>query len=144
MKEWLCEYAYSSGLKLEIKEMDMERLLSEMRKMMKFGGSEFSAFNCMVVSHTCGDGEVLGALQMGERKIDRRRFDSFFEAQLGPLSALLESMERQMPSQLKEARIAVECLLGAPFFSSLSCFENWEERDWRSGLVPKIGFDAGG
>lgn len=81
---------------------------------------------------------------VGERKIDRRRFDSFFEAQLGPLSALLESMERQMPSQLKEARIAVECLLGAPFFSSLSCFENWEERDWRSGLVPKIGFDAGG
>ncbi|KAG5567038.1 hypothetical protein RHGRI_002566 [Rhododendron griersonianum] len=40
-----------------------EQLLSEMRKMMKFGGSEFSAFNCMVVSHTCGDSEVLGALQ---------------------------------------------------------------------------------
>lgn len=81
---------------------------------------------------------------VGERKIDSRRFGSFFEGQLGRLTALLESMERQMPSQLKEARIAVECLLGAPFVSSLSCFENWEERDWRSGLVPKIGFDAGG
>lgn len=79
---------------------------------------------------------------MGGRISDCRGFGSFFEGRMGCLTALLESMEWQMPSQLKVARIAIERLFVVPFGSSVSCFEKWEERDWRSGLVLKIRLDA--
>lgn len=44
--------------------------------------------------------------------------------------------------QLKEARIAMECLFVAPYVSSLSSSEKWEERDCRDWLPSKIGLNA--
>ncbi|PSR95043.1 Nodulation-signaling pathway 2 protein [Actinidia chinensis var. chinensis] len=168
-KERLCEHASSSGVQLEVGEVDMEGLVSEMKKMENCGRREMLAFNCMVgLPHmgrhrssrhveeflkiaqesiglrnwngfrnngviTFGDGQTMS---------DYRGFGSFFEAQLGRATALLESMEGQISSHLKEARIAMECLFVAPYVSSLACFENPEERDWRGMLPPKIGLDA--
>lgn len=79
---------------------------------------------------------------MEERRSDGYGFGSFFEGQLGHVTALLQSMECQMPMQLKEARIAMECLFVAPYVSSLSSSEKWEERDCRGGLPSKIGLNA--
>ncbi|KAH7862603.1 hypothetical protein Vadar_007095 [Vaccinium darrowii] len=170
-KERLREHAFSCGLELRIEEIDLEGLASEMKKMTKFGGREFLAFNCMVglphmgrqkssrhvskflkiaqESINTGDGtRNRGVITYGdgttmeERRSDGYGFGSFFEGQLGRVKALLESMEWQKPSQHKEARIAMECLFAAPYVSSLSCFEKWEERDCRGEHLAKIGLDA--
>lgn len=170
-KDRLCKHAFSCGLKLKIDEIDMEGLVSEMKKMTKFGGREFLAFNCMVgLPHMgrqkssrhvsqflkiaqdsiyTGDGtRNRGVITYGdgtrveERRSDGYGFGSFFEGQLGHVTALLQSMECQMPMQLKEARIAMECLFVAPYVSSLSSSEKWEERDCRGGLPSKIGLNA--
>ncbi|XP_057508556.1 protein NODULATION SIGNALING PATHWAY 2-like [Actinidia eriantha] len=168
-KERLCEHASSSGVQLEVAEVDMEGLVSEMKKMEECGRRECLAFNCMVgLPHmprqrssrhveeflkiaqeliglrswngirsnsilTFGDGQTMS---------DYCGFGSFFEAQLGRATALLESMEGQIPSHLKEARIAMECLFVAPYVSSLACFKKAEERDSRGRLPPKIALDA--
>lgn len=75
-----------------------------------------------------------------EERSDGYGFGSFFEGRLGRVTALLQSLECQM--QLKEARIAMECLFVAPYVSSLSSSEKWEERDCRDGLPSKIGLNA--
>ncbi|PSS14188.1 Nodulation-signaling pathway 2 protein [Actinidia chinensis var. chinensis] len=168
-KERLCEHASSSGVQLEVAEVDMEGLVSEMKKTEECGRRECLAFNCMVgLPHmprqrssrhveeflklaqesiglrSCNGIRSNGILTFGDGQTmsDYRGFGSFFEAQLGRATALLESMEGQIPSHLKEARIAMECLFVAPYVSSLVCFEKAEERDSRGRLPPKIALDA--
>lgn len=110
-KERLCKHAFSCGLKLKIDEIDMEGLVSEMKKMAKFGGREFLAFNCMVglphmgrqkssrhvsqflkiaqESIYTGDGTrnrgviIYGDGTRVEERSDGYGFGSFFEVQLG-------------------------------------------------------------
>ncbi|KAL8262345.1 hypothetical protein R6Q59_026394 [Mikania micrantha] len=144
----LCKFARSFGLNLKVQEIEMGQLLkvTEGRKPEK----EFMVFNCMVgLPHmgkkrktnevndflkvakfvlsenkgiiTFGDGEE------GERKGDYLDFPSFFNSNLTHYKALYESMEQGFPSYLNEARIAMETLFLAPFVSSKSWFQKWEE-----------------
>ncbi|CAL5386367.1 unnamed protein product [Camellia sinensis] len=171
-KALLFEHAFSSGLKLKVEEMDMEGLSTEMKNIKKkCGGREWLAFNCMVglphMGRQRSSRQVTEFLKIAQESINTGKkdrgivtfgdghgaeeetmmsefhgFGSFFEGQLGHVTALLESMEWHMPVHLKEARIAMECLFVAPYVSSLACFEKFEEREWRGGLVPKMGLNA--
>ncbi|XP_052185296.1 protein NODULATION SIGNALING PATHWAY 2-like [Diospyros lotus] len=77
---------------------------------------------------------------MEEAVSDCCDFGSTFEQQLSHVTALLESMEWQMPF-LEEARTAMECLFMAPFVSSLACFEKLEERACPGGFLPEMALD---
>ncbi|CAN1174708.1 Protein NODULATION SIGNALING PATHWAY 2 [Linum perenne] len=69
---------------------------------------------------------------------------SIFEDQLGQFHALMESMEAHMPfdSQLKEARIAMDCLFLRPYVGSIARFEMWVDIVRESKELVKLGLDA--
>ncbi|KAI3750534.1 hypothetical protein L2E82_21175 [Cichorium intybus] len=144
----LLNYARTFGLNLKVQEMELAQMVkgTEGRKF----SNDFLAFNCMIglphmgrrrkrtqvlefiklakgllVKHkgilTFGDGEE------GERMGNSIDYTSFFNQNLAHYKALYESMEWGFPSYLNEARIAMETLFLAPFVSSLSWFQKWEE-----------------
>ncbi|KAL4572399.1 hypothetical protein LXL04_019174 [Taraxacum kok-saghyz] len=146
-KNQLLDYARTCGLKLEIQEIDIEDLVREIE------GSkdhECLAFNCMVgLPHmgrardrsevkvfvwvakqllltnkgiiTFVDGEDLEKMKHGGG------YSSFFNENLIHYEALCDSMEENFPENLTEARIAMESLFVAPYVSSLSWHQKWEE-----------------
>lgn len=70
---------------------------------------------------TFGDGDACEKLKHCSS------FGSFFDGCLEHYQAMLESLEVNFPLHLQEARIAMECLFVAPYISSLSWLQMWEE-----------------
>ncbi|KAI3732358.1 hypothetical protein L1987_63562 [Smallanthus sonchifolius] len=145
----LCNFARSLGLDLNVQEMGMSQMTKKMdeRKL----ESEFTVFNCMTgllhTRRTRKTTQVMNFLKIArgilatnqgiitfgdDLEVERMRnysdFSSFFNNNLAHYKALYESMECGFPSYLNEARIAMETLFLAPFVSSKSWFEKWEER----------------
>ncbi|XAR60763.1 hypothetical protein NMG60_11034258 [Bertholletia excelsa] len=160
-KKLLCEQAFCSGLKLEVEQMGMEELRSEMKKMKKNGGRrEWFAFNIMGdLPHQVKQRSVTQiseflilaseALIHFDRSIvtvgdgNVSHLGSLFEGQLGRITALLESMEWQFPLELEEARMAMESLFVVPSVCSLASFEKLEERARLSRVMAKMGSGLG-
>ncbi|KAI3819098.1 hypothetical protein L1987_12921 [Smallanthus sonchifolius] len=145
----LCNFARSLGLDLKVQEMGMSQMMKKMdeRKL----ESEFTLFNCMTgllhTRRTRKTTQVMNFLKIArgilatnqgiitigdDLEVERMRnyseFSSFFNKNLAYYKALYESMEWGFPSYINEARIAMETLFLAPFVSSKSWFEKWEER----------------
>ncbi|KAF9596661.1 hypothetical protein IFM89_012860 [Coptis chinensis] len=150
-KKRLYDYAKSFGVMLQVDEMSIEELVTDhMNRMRRDDGREWMAFNCMLgLPHmrigrnrrnvmefieiakvlirrstkrgiiTFGDGDHLE-----EKKINCR-FGSFFNNHIIHFHALFESMDWHFPSQLREARIALDCLFVAPCVSSHACLQKW-------------------
>ncbi|CAI9301566.1 unnamed protein product [Lactuca saligna] len=141
-KMHLLNYAGSFGLNLKVEEKELGQIVN---------GNEFMAFNCMVgIPHmgrtrrrsqvmeflkvakqllvktqgivTFGDGEY------SDRMENYPTYPSFFDGNLSHYKALYESMELGFPSYLTEGRVAMETLFIAPFISSMSWLQKWEER----------------
>ncbi|PIA59524.1 hypothetical protein AQUCO_00400426v1 [Aquilegia coerulea] len=156
-KRRLYNHSKSLGLKLKVEEMDVEELVSKMMNVKTINTKkEWLVFNCMVglpqmgrqrsrrpvkeflkvakelISSKCSN-TSRGIITLGEGDgvEDRMRncsgFGSFLDEYLVHFHTMFQSMQGHFPSHLAEARIAMESLFVAPFISSLSCYEMWEE-----------------
>lgn len=75
-KKRLCEHARISGVRLKVEQMDMDGLVSEMKKSKKRGGkNEWLAFNCMAslphMGRVRGVGHVLDFLKVAKDSVNR-------------------------------------------------------------------------
>ncbi|MFS8013945.1 putative transcription factor GRAS family [Helianthus anomalus] len=161
----LCNFATSLGLNLKVQEMGMAQMVKKMdtRKL----GSEFMVFNCMIgllhMGRTRKTTQVMDFLKIargllakhqgiitfgGGLEVDRTTnysdFSLFFNKNLAHYEALFESMEWGFPSYLNEARIAMETLFLAPFVSSKSWFEKWDEQRQEKDVNFEKGFGLKG
>ncbi|KAK9073044.1 hypothetical protein SSX86_007366 [Deinandra increscens subsp. villosa] len=165
-KRWeLCNYARSFDLNLKVQEMGMSQLVKKMDGR-KLGTKEFLVFNCMVglphMGKTRTTNQVLDFLksakfilaenkgiitfgdgEQGERTGNHSDFPSFFHKNLAHYKAFYDSMERGFPSYLNEARLLTETLFLAPFVSSKSWFEKWEEQRTNNGFREVSGLLKG-
>ncbi|CAI9261034.1 unnamed protein product [Lactuca saligna] len=142
----LLNCASASKLKLKVQEMTIEDLMKEIEGSQEY---EFLAFNCMVglphMGRTRNRCEVMefqrvakqlllmreGIIIFGDGEdVERTKYcgnySSFFGKYLTHYHALYESMEQNFPENLTEARIAMESLFVAPYVSSLSWHQKWE------------------
>ncbi|KAK9154011.1 hypothetical protein Sjap_001491 [Stephania japonica] len=155
-KRRLLDHSRFCGLTLKVEEMEMEEIVNELTKSKTNSSSsrEWLVFNCMVGLPHMGRGRsrmqvreflrvakkllmidnscTRGIITFGDGDVDERvencsGFGSFFDGHLKHFNALFESMDWHFPSQLREARIAMEHLFVAPYVSSLACFGKWEE-----------------
>lgn len=150
-KERLYQHARSAGLELKVEEMSVEDLVSEMKKLKKRGGRrDFLACNCMVgiphMGRLRGRKNITEFLRTAKDLMNHHRgiitfgngengdilkncssYESFFDGFLRHYQAMYESMAWNFPSQLNEARLAMESLFLAPFVSSLGSYPKWEE-----------------
>ncbi|KAI3472825.1 hypothetical protein Pfo_029954 [Paulownia fortunei] len=146
-KKRLLAHARQYGATLHIEEKSIENLGSELMKMKRRGqGREWLVFNCMVgLPHmgrrrprrsvteflkiakellvnfegivTLGDGEA------GESLNTCCSYASYFDNLLRHYQALFESLERNFPVYLSEARTAMESLFLAPFMCPVACYD---------------------
>lgn len=162
-KRHLSEYARCFNVKLEMEEMNIERLVKEV-KLLKM--NEWLVFNCMVnlphMGRSRSRKHVVKFLKIAKNSINNGGFSkgiitfadglmekgnccgfgAFMEDQMVNYHALLESMDTQFPIQLIEARIAMECLFTAPYLSSFACLERWEENSLQGRDFSAIGLKA--
>ncbi|XP_076945737.1 protein NODULATION SIGNALING PATHWAY 2-like [Bidens hawaiensis] len=155
----LCKYAQTFGLNLKVQEIRMSELVNKMDERQQ--ASEFMVFNCMVnlphmtktrKSHQVFDflklaklilTENQGIITFGdgeESKTTKNQsdFPSFFNKNLTRYNALYKSIESGLPSYLNQARISMETLFLAPFVSSKSWIQKWEERREFTSDFPSI------
>lgn len=160
-RKQLSDYARVSGLKLKVEEMDFEELVWEIKRKKKGCGKEWLVFNCIVELPHMGRSRsrkhVIEFLQVAKEMLCRSRgivtlgdgdacekligstgFGSFFEGYMEHYQAVLESIKTSFPTQLAEARMAMECLFVAPYVSSHGWLQKWEEI--RQGYHLQAGF----
>ncbi|CAN0908414.1 SCARECROW-LIKE protein 7 [Linum grandiflorum] len=91
---------------------------------------------------TFGDGIGWGKGLMCEDMASS--YGSIFEGQLGQFHALMKSMEGHIPfdCQLREARIAMECLFLRPYVGCIAGFEMWGDIVRESKELVRLGLDA--
>ncbi|KAA8517734.1 hypothetical protein F0562_015207 [Nyssa sinensis] len=168
-KRHLYNHAKSFGLKLKVEEMGIEDLASEIKSMKKRGGGrEWLAFNCMVGlphmqrsrrshaveflrvakellanSATNGGFIAFGDGDAAEEKLRNcSGYGSFFYGYLTHYLALHESMDWNFPNYLAEARLIMESLFVAPYVSSVSWLQKWEEIRGSSDLQVGVGLES--
>lgn len=158
-KKRLLNYARAFGVNLKVEEMGIGEFKN------RGGEREWMAFNCMDgLPHmgrrrsrsqvmeflrvakrqltmnkgiiTFGDGED------GERMKNCSGYSSFFDGYLMHYQSIYESMEGNFPTYLTEARIAMESLFVAPYVSSLSWFQKWEQDREGSVLQAELGLEG--
>lgn len=168
IKGRLLECAYYFNVKLEVEEMKIEGLVSELNKVKKKkdGGNDWLAFNCMVnlphMGRVRSDRHIVNFLKLAKDSVsgntgiitfgdgnlkgrmdDYSGFGSFLDGQFGHFYALLESMDWYFPSEVLEVRVVIECLFVAPYLSSLACLQKWEERSgWGGKDILGIGLEG--
>ncbi|KAL4557847.1 hypothetical protein LXL04_036041 [Taraxacum kok-saghyz] len=142
-KRHLCNYARDVGVNLKVQEVELAQLLGLKLE------REFLAFNCLInLPHMVTTRKRTHAIEFLElakellannegiiifgdgengKMVNSSNYASFFDEKLSHYKALYESMEWGIPSYLTEARIALETIFVAPFISSLSWFQKWEE-----------------
>ncbi|KAL8206067.1 hypothetical protein R6Q57_009618 [Mikania cordata] len=156
-KNRIYEYANRCGLKLEVQEIKMDDLVSEIEESRVH---EFLAFNCMVglphMGRTRTRSDVMqfvrtaknllltnkGIITFGDgedskRRKDCRGFGSFFDDYIMHYHAVCESMERSFPKDLTEARLAMESLFVWPYVSSWC--QKWENDRGNYEIKENIG-----
>ncbi|WCJ28002.1 GRAS family transcription factor [Euphorbia peplus] len=152
-KRRLIEHGRIHGINLKVVEIEMEDLVSEIKRTMKRGGrKEWLAFNCMaglphmgrVRSRKSVEEFIKTAQALINSSVNKgiithgdgddwealrncSSFGSFFEGKIGHYQAILESMECTFPIHLAEARIALESLFVAPVVSSREWLQSWME-----------------
>ncbi|KAF5747640.1 nodulation-signaling pathway 2 protein-like [Tripterygium wilfordii] len=151
----LLNHASSLGVKLKVEEMELQGMVSEIRRKKRRGGNrEFLAFNCMwslpllgrrrsrrqfvefisvakdlLAKNTTTNGVItIGDGDAWEKSKNCHGFGSFFDSYMKHYHALLDSIECNFPVHLAEARVAMECLFVAPFVSCDDWKRMWEER----------------
>ncbi|KAL7590773.1 hypothetical protein Lser_V15G39430 [Lactuca serriola] len=155
----LLNCASASKLKLKVQEMTIEDLMKEIEGSQEY---EFLAFNCMVglphMGRTRNRYEVMEFLRVAKQLLLMREgiiifgdgedvertkycgnYSSFFDKYLTHYHALYESMEQNFPENLTEARIAMESLFVAPYVSSLSWHQKWENIREESEFKENLG-----
>ncbi|KAA8517454.1 hypothetical protein F0562_017747 [Nyssa sinensis] len=168
IKRQLYNHAASFGLRLKVEQTSIEDLVSEIKKTKKRGGKrEWLAFNCMVglphmgrgrsrshvmeflrvamelITNSATNGIIaFGDGDAGEKLKYCSGYGSFFDGYLAHYQALCESMEWNFPIDLAEARIAMESLFVAPYVSSFSWFQKWEEMREGSDLQAEVGLEG--
>ncbi|KAG8377062.1 hypothetical protein BUALT_Bualt09G0129000 [Buddleja alternifolia] len=150
-KRRLLAHARQYGVRLEIEEKYIEDLENELLEMKKRGqGKEWMVFNCMAgLPHmgrrrprssvmrflkvakellanfagivTFGDGEAWENLNTF------CSYSSTFDQLIRHYQALFESLERNFPVYLAEARMAMESLFLAPIMCPVAWSRDWEE-----------------
>lgn len=159
-KRRLYEYARSFGVTLKVQETRLVDLVNYIRES---NGSEWLVFNCMtnlphmgrrrcrsdvmeflntaqaVLANSATNKGLLtvGHGEAAERMKNGSTFSLYFDQNLRHYQALYESMECNFPACFAEARLAMESLFLAPYVSSLSSLDRWEEM--KNGPA----FDAG-
>lgn len=146
-KKRLLSHAKQYGVSLQIEEKSVEDVGSEL---MRTKQREWVAFNCMVGLPHMGrrrprrsvDGFMKEAKALlanhggilvlgdGEAREDMNSccgYASYFDGLLRHYQAVFESLERNFPVYLAEARAAMESLFLAPFMSPDAWCRDWEE-----------------
>ncbi|CAI9782366.1 unnamed protein product [Fraxinus pennsylvanica] len=168
-KKRLQDHGRELGLKLQIDEKSVSDLASELTRMKKRGqGREWLVFNCMFriphmartrrrnhveeflkvakeILSSYGASAGMMTLAYGETEIYSRAYSgysSFFDELLKHYQALFESLEQSFPIHLAEARTALDSLFLAPYLSSLSWFQDWEESKECSDLRLETGLEG--
>ncbi|KAI3750537.1 hypothetical protein L2E82_21178 [Cichorium intybus] len=137
----LLNHARSFGVDLKVEERELGQIVN---------GNAFMVFNCMVglphMGRTRRRGQVMEFMKVAKGQLaksegiitfgdgeDSHKMENyasyplFFDGKLSRYKALYESMEWGFPSYLNEGRIAMETLFVAPFVSSISWLQKWEE-----------------
>ncbi|KAJ8898922.1 hypothetical protein K2173_008415 [Erythroxylum novogranatense] len=164
----LNDYASSFGLTLNVEEMELHDLVSEMRKGRRRGGGsarEWLVFNCMWALPHMGRmrsrRKVMEFLSMAKELLTNSRgvltfgdgggweiykrnpsFGSFFDTFMEHYHALMESIEWNIQIHLAEARVAIECLFIAPYVSSATWMQEWEDMVEVCDLKVGLGFEG--
>lgn len=150
----LYDHARSLGLSLNVEEMALEDLVTEVKRTKKKGGArEWLTFNLMValphmgrradrsrvlefltlakdlLAYSAGDKGIItiGDGEAGGNLQNCPEYSSFFNSRFTHYQALFESMECNFPVYLAEARIAMEILFLSPYVSSHSWFQQWKD-----------------
>ncbi|KAK1351587.1 nodulation-signaling pathway 2 protein-like [Heracleum sosnowskyi] len=152
-KSRLYEYARSFDLNLMVEEMTLGDLMKNVAHLKTLNQREWLAFNCITnLPHTGSRrsrSDILkyisvaktvlvnsetykGILTLGHGEDVHMtksisRFSSYFSENLMHFNALFESMECSFPAYFAEGRLAMESLFLAPYVSSPSCLQRWEE-----------------
>ncbi|CAA2972293.1 Hypothetical predicted protein [Olea europaea subsp. europaea] len=165
-KKRLLDHARELGLKLHIDEKSVSDLASELTRMKKRGQDrEWLVFNCMFrlphmarmrrrshieeflkvakeILTNYGASAGMMTLGYGGTETYSRAYSgysSFFNELLKHYQAMFESLEQSFPIHLADARTALESLFLAPYMSSLSWFQDWEESIECSNLPLETG-----
>ncbi|OWM67101.1 protein NODULATION SIGNALING PATHWAY 2-like [Punica granatum] len=158
----LSEHAREFGVQLEVDEMRIDELLIEAKEGMAMNGRrEWFVFNCMVglmgrknrnrklvgkflsaaeeviTANNCGI-VTLGEGDAFQKLKSCSGFGEFFDGCLGHYQTVLECMETEFPSQLLEARLAMEALFVSPSIDPTSWGETWDEVRACSGVMDGI------
>lgn len=146
-KKRLMSHAKQCGVKLQVEEKSVEEVGVEMMRLKRRG---WVAFNCMVglphmgrrrprtsVEGFLEEGKAMVAefggivvLGDGEAREDSDSccgYSSYFEGLQRHYQAVFESLERNFPVYLAEARTAVESLFLGPLMCPIAWFRDWEE-----------------
>ncbi|KAJ8551036.1 hypothetical protein K7X08_000406 [Anisodus acutangulus] len=169
-KRRLFDYASPFGSRLQIDEMTIEELASEMRRIKKRGkGSEWLVFTCMfklphmgkrrcrihaleflklakellLASSSTHKGLVIfGDGEAMDNGHNTNTFSAFFNRNLIYYQSIFESLELYFPACLAEAKLTMESLFLAPQVCSYSWFQNWEEMRSVSDICGEIGLQG--
>ncbi|KAJ8898910.1 hypothetical protein K2173_008403 [Erythroxylum novogranatense] len=167
----LHDHARHYGVKLKVEEMELQEMVTEIKKEIKKDGkNEWLTFNCMVGLPHMGrvrngmlvkqflriakeltgagfasDNTNRGIITFATGHVmknlrDGSGFGSFMEASMAHYRALLESIESNFRASL-EARMMLECLFVAPYISSRSWSQKWDEvkEDWQFHVADGLG-----
>ncbi|PHU12467.1 hypothetical protein BC332_19397 [Capsicum chinense] len=170
-KRRLLDYANLFGLRLQVEEMTIEELASELRRMKKRGKeSEWLVFNCMFKLPHMGKRmcriDALEFLKLATKLLLAKysthkglvtfgdgeatdishnpnyTYSTFFNKNLIYYQSILESLEFCFPAYLAQARLAMQFLFLAPQVFSFTWIKIWEEKRSVSYYCQEIGLQG--
>ncbi|KAL9672287.1 hypothetical protein QQ045_028537 [Rhodiola kirilowii] len=168
----LISHARSVGAKLKVQEVEMEELVSELKRTNKrrSAQTQWCAFNCMVsLPHMVKNRskakvheflrlakDVLndstnvgqrGIITCGDGEADMKltnlsSYSFFFETQIAHYQTLMKSIECTLPDQFVEAKLAIESLFLAPHISSHGWRQKWEDMNEVGDFRAIVGLEG--
>ncbi|KAG6437056.1 hypothetical protein SASPL_101964 [Salvia splendens] len=143
-KKMLLSQAKQCGVKLQVEEKSIEEIGIEMMRMQ---GREWVVFNCMVglphmgrrrprasvegfLNEAKGMVEGYGGIVVlgdGEAMENCDGYASYFDFLQRHYQAVFESLERNLPVYISEARAAMESLFLGPLMCLVAWLRDWEE-----------------
>ncbi|XP_047261588.1 protein NODULATION SIGNALING PATHWAY 2-like, partial [Capsicum annuum] len=170
-KRRLLDYTNLFGLRLQVEEMTIEELASELRRMKKRGKeSEWLVFNCMFKLPHMGKRmcriDALEFLKLATELLLAKysthkglvtfsdgeatdishnpnyTYSAFFNKNLMYYQSILESLEFCFPAYLAQTRLAMQSLFLAPQVFSFTWIKIWEEKRSVSYSCQEIGLQV--
>ncbi|XP_051131276.1 protein NODULATION SIGNALING PATHWAY 2-like [Andrographis paniculata] len=146
----LMSHARQYGVKLQMEEKSIGEISSELMREGTGGRGEWVVFNCMLglphmggrrrtrtrieflkvargVLQRCDGIVVLGDGEAGESLNDGSSYSLYFDHLLRHYRAIFESLEKNFPVYLVEARTAMENLFLSPLMCPKVWFQEWKE-----------------